>query len=144
MSGTPLIEISTGKVVNLIAIGPDSIWTPPDGYDLGQPGGNIGDTWNGTSYIPPQQPLPTLNEYTKAIQDHIDSVAKSKQYNDGVSLASYVNSTKTQWKTEAEIFVAWRDSVWEFSFDLLSQVQSGIISQPTIDQLLNQLPQINW
>lgn len=88
--------------------------------------------------------IPTIQDYSLAIQRHIDATAKSKQYNDSVSLVSYINSTNQQWKQEAEIFTAWRDSVWQYAFNLLEQVQQGTLPQPTIEELVNSLPQINW
>lgn len=46
----PLIDAS-GLVVNLVVAG-DAEWSPPEGLTAGPPGGNIGDTWDGTQYIP--------------------------------------------------------------------------------------------
>lgn len=91
-----------------------------------------------------QYRMPNEQEYADAIQKHINQVAKDRQYDDGVSLASYITSTNTQWKTEAETFVAWRDSVWAYAFNLMTQVQAGTAPQPSIEELINQLPQIIW
>lgn len=94
----------------------------------------------------PEKPpyIPTIQDYSNSIQQHIDATAKAKQYNDAVSLVSYVNSTNTQWKSEAETFIAWRDSVWSYAFDELQKVQQGIIQAPTIEEFINSLPKINW
>lgn len=97
------------------------------------------DLLENVEYIPA-----IIEEYSNAIQSLIDTTAKSKQYADGVSLASYENSTITQWQTEAQVFIAWRDLVWQTAFNILDQYRSGIISKPTVDQILQQLPQIQW
>lgn len=117
---------------------------------------------------------PTEKEYAEAIQKHIDSIAKSRQYNDSISLSSYTNSTNTQWKQEAEIFVAWRDSVWTTTFQKLNEITQAINdaitqhdaqleaamqngenidannfplilpSKPTIEEIIAELPVITW
>lgn len=42
---------ANGLVVNVILIGEN--YTPPDGLTVGPSGGEIGDTWNGVSYVRP-------------------------------------------------------------------------------------------
>lgn len=88
--------------------------------------------------------LEPIRQYSKAIDLHINKIARSKQYNDAVSLASYADSTNSQWKQEALTFIAWRDSVWLFAFEKLKEVQQGLIPQPTIEELIVSLPTINW
>lgn len=140
----PIINEETNIVDNVISLAEGSTWQPPTGYFIGILGGDIGDTWNGTSYTKPIPPLPPLENYTQAIQNHIDATAQSKQYTNGFALASYVTSTVPQWKAEAETFVAWRDSVWVYVYQELEKVESGIRPQPTIQELLSELPTIQW
>lgn len=125
----------------------DSFYEPPEGLILGPSGGQIGWTWNGTQYVPPPKPPePALTEsdYAAAIQAHIDIVARSKSYADGFALASYVSSTIPAWAAEATTFVEWRDQVWVYAYTELAKVQSGQRPQPTIAELVSELPQIVW
>jgi len=95
--------------------------------------------------VPPPEPgPPTLEDYRIAIQTHIDATARQRDYDGGVSCASYVNSTNPQWAAEAQAFVAWRDSVWSYAFQELAKVENGEREQPTIDEFLSELPQIEW
>lgn len=95
--------------------------------------------------VPPPEPgPPTLDDYRIAIQAHIDATARQRDYDSGVSCASYVNSTNPQWAAEAQAFVAWRDSVWSYAFQELAKVENGEREQPTIDEFLSELPQIEW
>lgn len=91
-----------------------------------------------------QYRLPNEQEYANEIQKYVDNIARSKQYNDAISLSSYVNSTNQLWKQEAEIFTAWRDSVWVFVFNKMDEVKQGISEQPTLEELIASLPQITW
>lgn len=87
---------------------------------------------------------PTEQDYSNAIQARIDGVANERQYANGVALASYVNSTNSQWAAEASAFVAWRDAVWSYAYQELAKVQAGTRPQPTIEALIAELPAIVW
>lgn len=55
----------SGIVVNVISIDPDHVETyaPGEGLSLvTEPGGKIGDTWNGSAFITPAGPLPSIGE----------------------------------------------------------------------------------
>jgi len=95
--------------------------------------------------VPPPEPgPPTLDDYRIAIQAHIDATAQERQYDSGVSCASYVNSINPLWSAEATAFIAWRDAVWAYAFQELAKVENGEREQPTIDEFLSELPQIEW
>lgn len=87
---------------------------------------------------------PTAMSYQMAIQALVDRTAQSKQFNDGVTLASYVNSTITAWSAQAEAFVAWRDQVWSYAYTELAKVEAGQRTQPTVEAFLAELPAISW
>jgi hypothetical protein len=93
---------------------------------------------------PPEPSPPTITDYENAIQNLVDSTARERQFADGVSLASYVASTKPKWAAEAQAFVAWRDYVWTSAYAELEKVQSGQRPQPTIEQFLDEIAPIAW
>ena len=88
--------------------------------------------------------LLTLKDYEDAVQNYLDSTAQSRGYDNTYTCLSYLESTNPTWKTEAEIFNTWRDSVWTTCHQILNQWQQGQILQPTIQDVLNQLPTITW
>lgn len=97
--------------------------------------------------IPPyagESSAPTITDYENAIQNLVDSTARERQFADGVSLASYVASTKPKWAAEAQAFVAWRDYVWTSAYAELEKVQSGQRPQPTVEQFLSEIVRIAW
>lgn len=89
-------------------------------------------------------PLPTITDYENAIQNLVDETAREKQFRDGVTLASYIGSTKPKWAAEAQAFVAWRDNVWFYAYGELAKVQAGERQQPTVEQFLMEIAPIAW
>lgn len=89
-------------------------------------------------------PAPTIDDYSRAIEAHVDGIARERGYSSAVSCASYVSSTMPQWAAEAGAFIAWRDAVWAYAFSELAKVQSGQREVPTLDAFLGELPVIEW
>lgn len=89
-------------------------------------------------------PAPTQADYATAIQSHIDQVAASRGYHDGIHLASYVASTVPQWAAEAAAFVAWRDAVWAYVYAQHAAVQAEEREQPSMAGLVIELTHMQW
>jgi hypothetical protein len=81
---------------------------------------------------------------SKRIQIKIDSTALSKGYADAISCCSYCNSSNTQWKTESLAFIVWRDTVWDYAYQLLAAYQNNSDPLPTPDFVLSAIPGIQW
>ncbi|MDH2092534.1 hypothetical protein N5K21_27860 [Rhizobium pusense] len=92
----------------------------------------------------PPETSPTIIDYENAIQNLVDETAREKQFRDGVTLASYIGSTKPKWAAEAQAFVAWRDNVWFYAYGELDKVQAGHRPQPTVEQFLDEIARIAW
>jgi len=86
----------------------------------------------------------TLRAFEDAIQAHVDATARERTFRDGVTLASYVASTNSQWAAEAQAFVAWRDAIWAYAYAELAEVQGGLRPQPSVEEFLTELPTIAW
>lgn len=100
---------------------------------------------------PPPEPEPeppTLDEvvefFRHAIQAHVDAQVRTRQYESGVSLASYAASTNPRWAAEAAVFIAWRDAVWAHAYTELDKVMDGEREQPTVEDFIAELPDIEW
>lgn len=87
---------------------------------------------------------PSCEEYEAAIEVHLDQVARSRQFRDGLMLASYKESTNSQWAAEAKAFVGWRDQVWTFAFREMKRIEAGEREPPTVSKFLEELPVIDW
>jgi hypothetical protein len=86
----------------------------------------------------------TVDDYVGAIEAHVDATATAKAYGGTASLASYVNSSVPAWAAEATTFVAWRDAVWTYAYGELAKVQSAQRAQPSVAELIAELPAIQW
>ena len=82
--------------------------------------------------------------YENAVQAHLDATAQSRGYDDTYTCLSYLSSTDEVWRTEANIFNAWRDAVWRRCHEILNAFMAGEIPQPTIEEVIAMLPAIEW
>jgi len=85
-----------------------------------------------------------VKAYTEAVQAHLDSTAQDKGYDSIISLCTYATSTNAKFAAEGQAGVEWRDSIWTASYAILNDVESGARSEPTVDALIAELPQLNW
>lgn len=106
-------------------------------YDAWLEGGGVPDP-----YVVSQEQQ--LEAFRAAIQSHIDETARSRSYDSGNSLASYVASTNETWAAEAGAFVAWRDAVWVYAYAELDKVTSGQRPVPTVEDFIAELPVMVW
>ena len=82
--------------------------------------------------------------YENAVQAHLDATAQSHGYDNTYTCLSYLDSSNEKWKREANIFNLWRDSVWHKCHEILNAFMCGAIPQPTIEEVIAQLPKIEW
>ena len=91
---------------------------------------------------------PTVDEikkvYENAVQSHLDETAQERGYDNTYTCLSYMNSTDEKWNRESNAFNAWRDSVWHKAHEILDAVMCGAIPQPTVEEVIAQLPKIAW
>jgi hypothetical protein len=94
----------------------------------------------------PDEPTPEeiIKGYEDAVQAYLDQTAQNRDYDNTYTCLSYLSSTNETWKTESNIFNAWRDKVWEKCHEILNKVLNGEIAQPSIEELIEQLPKIEW
>ena len=101
---------------------------------------------SGFNIEEPEQP--TVEEIVQEIKDRIqlllDDTARQKNYDNGVSLASYANSTIDSFKQEAISFIEWRDAVWNTCYHYLDLFNKGEYEFTTVSDFLSLLPTFNW
>lgn len=128
-------------------------WGPPEGRAHHTITIDGVDYWAETDGPPPDETEarhvlfgapPGEAEYGAAVQAHIEATVRARNYHDAATCASYIGSTIPAWQADAETFVAWRDSVWVYVYAQLAAVQAEQRTQPSIEDLVYELPAIDW
>ena len=90
----------------------------------------------------------TVEEIIQEIKDRVqrllDDTARQRNYDTGISLASYANSTIDSFKQEALSFIEWRDTVWDTCYHYLDLYKAGEYEFTTVSDFLSLLPTFNW
>lgn len=102
----------------------------------------IGDVYDGESFSTPPPPVPTVDEYTRAVQRHLDETAGTRGYDGILSAASYAGSLHPRFGAEGTAFRNWRDAVWSHCYDVLGGVQAEQRAAPTVAELIAELPAV--
>lgn len=95
---------------------------------------------------PPAQPTSEqiLKVLINSVQIHLDTIAKTRNYDGILSACSYATSTDPVFSAEGQACVVFRDSVWRTCYDIMADVNNGIRPIPTPQELISELPTIQW
>lgn len=87
------------------------------------------------------RPALTVDDYTAAIQSHLDAVAQSWGYDSVYTAATYAEEPAVKaFQDEGKALRAWRSRVWAAARQTLADVQSGKQPAPTIEEMIASLP----
>lgn len=121
---------------------------------------SVGETYDSLLWLDKEIPKPTLAELQsyeqetknyylikdieRAIKELINDVAIQRNYNGEQSLVGYFNSAVELWKNESIVYIAWRDSIWNYAFQELAKFQIGEREVASTEDFLKELPLIVW
>ena len=74
----------------------------------------------------------------------MDDIVKKKNYDNVGSVVTYINSTDAVFKAEAVAVNEWRDKVWRHCYSVVNAVVSGERAIPSTNELLKELPALEW
>lgn len=81
----------------------------------------------------------TLQAMETAIQEHIDSVAKSLGYDDISSIGKYLGYANP-FRDECEQLGLYNSDCWIRAFQIQQEVEQGLRPMPTMEELIAELP----
>ena len=91
--------------------------------------------------IPYVEPLPTQDEYTAAIQKHLDDLAVANGFDSIHTAASYADEPSVKSFQDHGIAMReWRSLVWESAYASLASFEESSGSQPSIAEVIAGLP----
>ena len=88
--------------------------------------------------------LLVVEDYEEAVQDYLDQTVQTRGYDNVYTCLSYKGDPDPIFSAEADAVLTWRSQVWRTAQGILNQWMQGQIEQPTIQDVLNQLPQLEW
>ena len=93
-------------------------------------------------YIPTEAEIQT--ELTRSVQEHLDSKAQERNYDNIHTACTYINSSDSVFASEAYALLLWRDKVWRECYYILDDVKAGRRPIPSVSELLAELPVFSW
>lgn len=97
-------------------------------------------------YVPP---VPTEAEIQKALTDGVqnwmDTKVQERNYdNVHTCVGTYLYSPVDKFRIEAEHVKDWVSYVWAKCYEILAQVKNGEREIPTLEEVINELPILDW
>lgn len=80
----------------------------------------------------------------QAVQDRLDSFAKTRGYDGIQSAATYATSANAKFKAEGQCAVDARDATWAKCYEILAAVQAGTRTVTSYADIESDLPALNW
>lgn len=91
------------------------------------------------------KPLPEcFKEIETAIDGYIAETVAEKGYSSIDSLPKYLVSTNAEFKADAEDALAWVTAVWDKAHELQDKFVAGELEIMTSEQIIEQLPVLEW
>lgn len=135
--------IDKGVVANIIVV--DSLDALPDLVDAQDAA--IGDLWDGTAFTKPQPEAPaapTVADFERALDAHLDAKAQERRYRDRVTCAMRAGFTGP-FQAECLAFAQWMDACNVYAYAQLAAVQAGQRPPPaSVEAFVDELPDLIW
>ena len=81
---------------------------------------------------------------TVDVQNKLDLKSRERNYEGILSLCTYATSSNPKFKVEGQSGMEWRDQCWAYCYQALYDFANGLRNPPTIEELILELPEMNW
>ena len=78
------------------------------------------------------------------IQAYIDNFAHTRDYDNAVYCISYKDSIIPRFKNEDKRMMVYRDLCWAIATDFNLKYINGERERPTLEEIMNALPELSW
>ena len=86
----------------------------------------------------------TIESVLEAVRAHICKIATERGYINCTNCASFQNSAIQSMKADADIFVLWRDAVWNLVMEQIDLYKESGRNFDDIPAFIQELPGITW
>lgn len=86
----------------------------------------------------------TQQQLTAVVQSWMDRTVQARNYDNIHTACTYAYSTDETFKKEGTACLAWRDNVWRTCYNILNEVLAGNREIPTEEELIAELPKLEW
>lgn len=101
--------------------------------------------WVGEGNVAAPAPPPDLQALVVAlVQERLDGFARTRGYESIFSACTYAASGNPRFKAEGQYCVDARDAHWGTLYQLLADVQGGLRPVPTLEEVMAELPALEW
>ncbi len=105
---------------------------------------NIDGTYSAAPVYTPNREVEVQQQLTAAVQAYMDTTVQQRGYDNIHTACTYANSTDHIFAAEGLACVKWRDAVWRKCYDLLAEVKAGTRAIPTAEEVIAELPVLEW
>ena len=135
-------QITHGIVTNIIVAGPE--FAASIGAIEAPAGCAIGWHYDGTAFSSPAPATPTVADFVAALEDHYDTKAKERRYDDRYTCALRAGYPGP-FQAEGTAFAVWMDDCNALGYTTLAQVLAGQRAAPeSTAALIAELPPMVW
>ena len=113
-------------------------------YSYLLPSGSVEITEEEVQIILAPTPEEIENSYINAIQSFMDSKAQEKNYDNIKSAALRAALPDSPFHNEGLAAGTWMDNCWALSYQILAEVKVGTRQMPTVEELINMMPELMW
>ena len=93
---------------------------------------------------PEQQFAKIKKERLKAVDDYMDRTVRERGYDNIAKCVTYEGDIDPIFNAEGTAAKQWRSRVYRKCYEILAEVESGIRSIPTAEEVIAELPKLVW
>ena len=81
---------------------------------------------------------------SQAVQDMMDREAGTKNYDSILSVCTYIDTGVERFDVEGRKARQWRSACWDKCYKIYDEVEAGERPIPSVEELLAEMPKIEW
>lgn len=93
---------------------------------------------------PEQQLAKIKKERLKAVDDYMDRTVQERGYDNIAKCVTYEGDIDETFNREGTLAKQWRSKVYRKCYDILAEVEAGLRDVPTAEELIAELPKLEW